>query len=445
MGLIRAGAESVRSMFADQWREFFYCDAMDADVLVARGRKKANRSSVNRKGSDNIITNGSIIVINEGQCMLIVDQGRVAEICDEPGEFIYDNSTEPSVFYGDLGGSVEKSFETLGRRFSFGGDTGKDQRVYFVNTREIPGNKYGTVNPVPYRVVDRNIGLDLEISIRCHGEYSFHIVDPILFYTNVSGNVEDEYGRQELEGQMRSELLTAMQTAFARIAEQGIRYYQLAAHTTQIADALNAELSDKWAATRGIEIVSFGISGVKAPEEDEKMIKQLQRTAVFRDPGMAAASLTGAQADAMRAAAANQAAGPVMAFAGMNMAGAAGGMNAQELFAMAQAKGAAQQAEEAGARSPQKAEADSWLCSCGAENTGKFCSECGTKRPEDNSWLCSCGVQNTGNFCSECGRKKPAEVRPFRCDKCGWQPENTAHLPKFCPECGDRFDDNDRG
>lgn len=441
MGLIRAGTESVKSMFADQWREFFYCDAMDADVLVARGRKKANRRSVNRKGSDNIITNGSIIAVNEGQCMLIVDQGRVAEICDEPGEFIYDDSTEPSVFYGDLGESVERSFGTLGRRFSFGGDTGKDQRVYFVNTKEIPGNKYGTVNPVPYRVVDRNIGLDLEISIRCHGEYSFHIVDPILFYTNVSGNVEEEYGRQELEGQMRSELLTAMQTAFSRIAEQGIRYYQLAAHTTQIADALNAELSGKWAAARGIEIVSFGISGVKASEEDEEIIKQLQRTAVFKNPGMAAASLTGAQADAMRAAASNQAAGPMMAFAGMNMAGAAGGMNAQELFAMAQADKAA---GEAAAQSPQRAEADSWICSCGARNTGKFCSECGTPRQEDNRWVCSCGTQNIGKFCSECGKPKPMAARHFRCDKCGWQPEDAAHLPKFCPECGDRFDDNDR-
>lgn len=416
MGLIRAGAESVKGIFADQWREFFYCEAMDADVLVAKGRKKANRHSSNTKGSDNVITNGSIIAINEGQCMLIVDQGRVAEVCDEPGEFIYEASTEPSVFYGDLDESVERSFQTLGRRFSFGGDTGKDQRVYFINMREIVGNKYGTANPIPYRVVDQNIGLDLEISIRCHGEYSFRIVDPVLFYTNVSGNVADEYRREELEGQMRSELLTAMQTAFAGISEQGIRYYQLAGYTAQIADALNEELSDKWAAIRGIKIVSFGISGVKAPEEDEEMIRQLQRTAVFRDPGMAAASLAGAQADAMRAAASNSAAGPMMAFAGMNMAAGAGGMNAQELFSMSQAGRARQEAfaEQDGRRrtaqenAAEKTDNGTWTCSCGTSgNTGKFCSECGSPRPTDSSWICLCGTKNTGKFCSECGKKKP--------------------------------------
>ncbi len=428
MGLIRAGAESVKSMFADQWREYFYCEAMEADVLMARGWKKANRRSSNVKGSDNLITDGSIIAINEGQCMLIVDQGRVAEICDEPGEFIYDTSTEPSVFYGNPEESVQRSFETLGRRFSFGGDTGKDQRVYFINTREIVGNKYGTANPIPYRVVDRNIGLDLEISIRCHGEYSFRIVDPILFYTNVCGNVSYEYRREELEGQMRSELLTAMQTAFARIAEQGIRYYQLAAHTTEVAEALNRELSDKWTAIRGIEIVSFGINGVKAPEEDEEMIKQLQKAAVLRDPGMAAATLTGAQADAMKAAASNKSAGPVMAFAGMNMANAAGGMNAQDLYAMARTAG--------GSR-------EEWICSCGAKNTGKFCSECGSPRPEAGAWTCSCGATNTGKFCSECGKPKPAAAKRFRCGKCGWEPEDPAHPPKFCPECGDPFDDSD--
>lgn len=443
MGLIRAGAESVKSMFADQWREYFYCEAMEADVLMAKGWKKANRRSSNVKGSDNVITDGSVIAINEGQCMLIVDQGRVAEVCDEPGEFIYDASSEPSVFYGNTQESVRRSFETLGRRFSFGGDTGKDQRVYFINTREIVGNKYGTVNPIPYRVVDRNIGLDLEISIRCHGEYSFHIVDPILFYTNVCGNVSGEYRREELEGQMRSELLTAMQTAFARIAEQGIRYYQLAAHTTEVAEALNRELSDKWAAIRGIEIVSFGINGVKAPEEDEEMIKQLQKTAVLRDPGMAAATLTGAQAEAMKAAASNKSTGPMMAFAGMNMAGAAGGINAQDLFAMAQANGGRGQSNARDGFRPAREEEKEWLCSCGAKNTGKFCSECGSPRAEEGFWTCSCGAENKGKFCSECGKPKPAGTKRYKCGSCGWEPEDPAHPPKFCPECGDPFDEGD--
>lgn len=446
MGLIRAGAESIKSVFADQWREYFYCDAMENDVLVARADRKANRRSSNKKGSDSVITSGSVIAVNEGQCMLIVEQGKVAEICDEPGEFIYDASTEPSLFCGDLSEGVLRTFETIGRRFTFGGDTARDQRVYFVNTREIIGNKFGTVNPIPYRVVDRNIGLDLEISIRCHGQYSFRIVDPVLFYTNVCGNVQEAYRKGELEVQMRSELLTAMQTAFAKVAAEGIRYYELAGHTTEIANVLNAELSDLWSAIRGIEIVAFGISGVKAPEEDEEMIKQLQRTAVFRDPGMAAASLTGAQADAMRAAASNTATGPMMAFAGMNMAAQAGGLNAQNLFAMAQAGRQQEESQRADNRSGAVGAAgsakDSWRCSCGAAgNTGKFCSECGAPRPAEE-WTCSCGAVNRGKFCSECGSPRPAGG--YRCSKCGWKPEAGAKLPKFCPECGDPFNEEDR-
>lgn len=399
MGLIRAGAESVKGLFADQWKEYFYCDAMGTDILAAKGVRRSTRFGSNKKASDNIISDGSVIAVNEGQCMLIVDQGRIAEVCDEPGEFVYDASAEPSFFHGDLEESVMRSFEELGRRFSFGGSAGRDQRVYFVNLREITGNKYGTPAPIPYRVVDRNIGLDLETGVRCHGEYSFRIADPVLFYANVCANVEDVFYREELEGQMRSELLTAMQAALARISARGIRYSELPGYTVQIADALNEELSEKWEKIRGIRIVSFGINGVKVPEEDEKRIKELQMTAVLRSPAMAAATLTGAQAEAMKAAASNTGAGPMMAFAGMNMASSAGGINAQELYRMAGAQqgyGASQQQVAAGA---------GWVCSCGAHNTGKFCSECGSPcpSPAQSEWICSCGARNTGKFCSECG------------------------------------------
>ncbi len=408
MGLIRAAAESVKGIFADQWKEYFYCEAMDADVLLRKGMKRVGKRGSNRKGSDNLISDGSVIAVNEGQCMIIVDQGRIAEVCDEAGEFIYDASGEPSVFCQDLGESVQRSFESLGRRFSFGGDTGKDQRVYFINLKEIPGNKYGTANPIPYRIVDRNIGLDLEISIRCHGEYSYRIADPVLFYTNVCANAQEEYRRQELEGQMRSELLTALQTVFARIAQQGIRYYQLAAHTEEMAGELNRELSEKWMQTRGIEIVSFGISGVKAPEEDEEMIKQLQRSAVFRDPGMAAAALTGAQAEAMRAAASNTG-GAMMGFAGMNMAAQAGGMDVKSLYEMDREN-----------RDRQQGQAGPVL--------------------GDTAWDCVCGAKgNTGKFCGECGRKRTAS-QSYRCIRCGWEVQPGQQPPNFCPNCGAPFD-----
>ncbi len=436
MGLISAAMGAASSALADAWRDYFYCEAMSPDVLVVKGAKRVNKShSSNTKGDQNIISNGSIVAVNEGQCMIIVDQGKVVELCAEPGEFVYDESTEPSIFYGGLGQGIKDTFAQIGKRLTFGGDTAKDQRVYYINTKEIIGNKYGTVNPVPFRVVDRNINLDVDISIRCHGEYSYKIVDPILFYTNVCANVKEKYERSEIDGQLKSELMTALQPAFAKISEQGIRYSALPGHTTEIADALNDVLSKKWGELRGVEVVSFGVNSVTASPEDEQMIKDLQKTATMKDASMGAAALTAAQAEAMKAAASNTAAGPVMAFAGMNMAQQAGGINANQLYAMGQ-----QQAAQAQAAAP----AAGWTCSCGKTgNTGKFCGECGAPKPSEAGWTCSCGTVNKGKFCGNCGAKKPAGAPLYKCDKCGWEPEDPANPPKFCPECGDKFDDSD--
>lgn len=445
MGLIKAITSAVGGVVADQWKEYFYCDSLDTDVLVTKGKKRTStRSGGNNKGEDNIISNGSVVAVNEGQCMIIVDQGKVVEFCAEAGEFTYDSSTEPSLLYGNLGENIKKTFATVGKRFTFAGDTAKDQRVYFFNTKEIMGNKYGTANPVPFRVVDQNIGLDIDISIRCNGEYSYKITDPLLFYTNVCGNVTEDYERSEIDSQLKTELMTALQPAFAKISAMGIRYSAVPAHTMELADALNEVLSAKWAELRGIEIVSFGINAMKASEEDEAMIKELQKSAVLRNPNMAAATLVGAQAEAMKSAASNTSTGPMMAFAGMNMATQAGGMNAQQLFQMGQQAAPAQSAAPTPAAEAPKAEG--WTCACGhAGNKGKFCSECGAPMPEPKveGWTCSCGTVNKGKFCCECGAKKPAGEPLYKCDKCGWEPEDPKNPPKFCPECGDPFDDND--
>ena len=440
MGLISALSQAAHSALADQWREYFYCDSIPVDVLITKASKRQNKNSSNTKGSDNLISNGSIIAVADGQCMLIVEQGKVVEVCADPGEFVWDSSTEPSIFYGSLGDNIKKSFAQVGKRFTFGGDTAKDQRVYFVNTKEIMGNKYGTANPVPFRVVDTNIGLDVDIAIRCHGEYSYKVTDPVLFYTNVAANVTSEYRRDQIDSQLKSELMTSLQPAFARISEMGIRYSALMAHTKEIAEALNEEMSDKWSGLRGISVVSFGMSSATASEEDEKMIKELQKNAVLKNPAMAAATLTAAQAEAMKSAAANESTGPMMAFAGMNMANMAGGMNANTLYGMAAAQQPA--APQADPAAPAQA---GWTCECGhAGNTGKFCSECGKPQPADAlGWTCSCGTLNKGKFCSNCGAKKPAGTPVYKCDKCGWEPEDVTNPPKFCPECGDPFDDND--
>lgn len=435
MGLIKAGLGAASGVLADQWREYFYCPSLGTDVLVKKGENRKSARSSNTKGSSNIISNGSIIAVNEGQCMIIVEQGAIVEVSAEPGEFVFDSSTEPSIFYGGLGEGISNSFKTFAKRFTMGGDTGKDQRVYFFNTKNIIGNKYGTANPVPFRVIDQNIGLDLEIALRCHGEYAYKLVDPILFFKNISGNVEDEYRREQIDSQLKTELLTALQPAFAKIAEMGIRYYQITAHTQELVKALNEVLSEQWGGTYGIAISAFGVSSVKAPEEDEKMIKELQRNAVFRNPNMAAAHLVGAQASAMQSAASNTATGPMMAFAGMNMAGNAGGMNAQSLFQMGQQQNMQYQGQ------PQNMQPQNMQYQGQSQNMQQPQQ---AQAPAANTWACSCGqTGNKGKFCMDCGSPKPAGVPQYRCDKCGWEPQNPENPPKFCPECGDPFDGGD--
>ena len=432
MGLIKAAAGAVSGVLADQWKEYFYCEALPANVMAVKGRKKVSGRSSNTS-SDNIISNGSVISVADGQCMLIVEQGKVVDLCAEPGEYTYDSSTEPSVFTGSLGSSIVEVFKNVCKRFTFGGEPPKDQRIYYFNTKEMPGNKYGTPSPVPFRVVDEKIGLDVDIAIRCFGEYSVRISNPLLFYTNVCGNVIADYTIDRLEGQMRTELLTALQPAFAKISDMGVRYSAIPGHTAELADALNEELSGKWRDLRGIEIVSFGVSSVKASEEDEAMIKEAQRNAMFRDPTMAAAHLVGAQAAAMQDAAKNES-GAAMAFMGMGMAQNAGGVNAQNLYQM----GAQQQAA-----APAK---EGWKCACGAVNTGNFCAQCGAKKPEEipaGAWKCDCGTICTGNFCPQCGAKKP-EAAHYKCGKCGWEPEDPSKPPKFCPNCGDPINEDDR-
>ncbi len=445
MGLIKAAFGAAGGVMADQWKEFFYCEAIPADVLAVKGKKKATGRSSNTKGDDNIITNGSIIAVANGQCMLIVEQGQIVDMCAEPGEYTYDTSTEPSLFTGDLGESIKGVFQNIGKRFTFGGEAPKDQRVYYFNTKELTGNKYGTPSPVPFRVVDQRAAIDMDIGIRCFGEYSVRLTNPMLFYKNVCGNVTEDFKTEQIAGQMKTELLTALQPAFAKISDMGIRYSALPGHTLELSEALNEQLSSRWRDLRGIEIVSFGVSSVKANEEDEQMIKEMQRNAAFLDPSRAAAHLVGAQASAMQSAASNPNAGPAMAFMGMGMAGQMGGMNAQNLYQM----GAQQQVQPAPppppapAPAPAPAAPSGWVCSCGATATGKFCPECGKPKPAADGWTCSCGTVNKGKFCAECGKPKPAGVPQYKCDKCGWEPEDPAHPPKFCPECGDPFDDGD--
>ena len=436
MGLLKAGVGALGGVLADQWRDYFYCESMDADVLVTKGVKRTGGRSSNKKGEDNIISNGSIININDGQCMIIVESGKVVDLCAEPGEFVYDTGTEPSIFYGGLGENIKKSFSQIGKRFTFGGDAGKDQRVYYFNTKEIMGNKYGTPSPIPFRIMDQAIGFPLDIKIRCHGEYSYRITNPMLFYTNVCANVENEFTREEIDSQLKSELLTALQPAMFKISQNNIYYGAIPAYTMQLADELNEILSSKWRDRRGVEIVEFGVSSVNATEEDEARILEYQRsTAMGRDSNLARGHMLGSTAQAMNTAAANES-GAAMGFMGMgmaqNMTGAMAGMiNGQS------------SPNQPTMQNQQVNVSSGWKCECGTENNGKFCMNCGKPQPQANGWTCSCGTVNQGKFCQNCGNKKPADAPLYKCDKCGWQPEDPANPPKFCPECGDLFDEND--
>ena len=462
MGLIKAITGAVGGVLADQWKELFYCESLSSELLMVKGVKQSSGRSSNTKGSDNVISNGSGISISQGQCAIIVDRGRVTELCAEEGTFIYDTSTEPTIFEGPLGKSVVSVFKTTVERFKFGGGTGTDQRVYYFNTKEITGNRYGTPAPIPFRIVDANIGLDIDASIRCNGEYSYRIINPLLFYANVAGNVETEYRRETIDSMLKMEFIDALQNALSKVSKLKIRYSEITEHRDVVRDALKEILEPKWAELRGLELFSFGFNSITAPKDIEDLILELQKTKVLSNPNMAAATLVSAQADAMRSAASNEATGPMMAFAGMNMAQGAGGMNSANLFQMGQQQ-PVQQAQPVQANGwacacgttnsgkfcancgkPEPAPANSWKCGCGVDNTGKFCLDCGKPKPvETNGWSCGCGAVNAGKFCQECGKLKPAGAPLYICDKCGFKPEDPANPPKFCPECGDVFDEID--
>lgn len=415
MGLIKAGIGALGGTLADQWKEFFYCDSIDKDVMVVKGQKQINGRSSNTKGNDNIISNGSGIAVADGQCMMIVEQGKIVEVCAEPGEYTYDTSTEPSIFAGSLGEGIKETFKTIGKRFGYGGDTAKDQRVYYFNTKELIDNKFGTPNPIPFRVVDSKIGLDIDVAVRCAGVYSYKIVDPLLFYTNVCGNVERAYLRAELDAQLKTEFISALAPAFGRLSDLELRPNQISNHNAEIETAMNDILSKKWGELRGLRVISVALNPITLTEEDAQMIKQAQQAAIMRDPTMAAATLVGAQAEAMKAAASNQA-GAMTGFMGMGMAmNAGGGMNPQNLFEMGQKS--SEQVSAAVVQTPAA--------------------------PVQGEWKCACGEMNKGNFCQNCGSKKP-ESFLYKCNKCGWEPENPNNLPKFCPECGDAFNEQDK-
>ena len=436
---------SIGGITKDQYLEFFVCDTMQDGVLARRGRK-IDKKGLN-KGNDNIISNGSLIIVNAGQCAITVDNGQVTNIAAEPGEYRFESATESSIFYGNFGENLVHSFQELGRRISFGGEIPREQRVYFINTLEVRQNLWGTASTIPFFIHDQVTGFQGDINLMARGEFTFRISDPIRFYTSIASAFSGEtFTKKDLSSIMKSDFMQALQPAIGSLSDYGvgIRYSAITTKTDILVELINKKLEKKWGELRGIQVVDITFESIKATEEDEKRIKQFQDQAVYTNVNMAAARMTTATANAMEAAAANEQAGPMMAFAGMNMAQMTGGNNASNLFAMAQQQNAAQAAQAQAA--PAAPAANSWTCSCGTVNTANFCQNCGNKKPEPaaaEGWTCSCGTVNKGNFCQNCGNKRPAGAPLYKCDKCGWEPEDPTNPPKFCPNCGDIFDDND--
>lgn len=515
MGLIKVAKNVVQSMLADQWREYFYCSALPGDILVKKGqRKDTGGRNGNTKGSADIISNGSIIAVNEGQCMIIVDQGGVVDLCAEAGEYTFDSSTEPSLLYGDLGENVKKTMDTAFKRFAFGGNTAKDQRVYYVNTLEIMDNLFGTASPMPFLYVDDRVGIELEVDIKFNGTYSFRITDPLLFYKNVCGNVQDSYQRSQLQSTMKAELMQAMQPALAKLGDLRIRVSDIPKYTMALTEELNRQLSEKWAETRGIEVVSLNMNAPIMSQQAKDMINKAQMDMVYTNEDMRMVRTSQAVSQAVVDAAKNSA-GSDRGILGMRMAmmmgeevenmlggdsrnsrypnggGYGGRQNAQGQYrqqnggqqgmqgqytqqgggrqgmqgqyrqqndrqqgmqgqyaqqnGMRQDDVQGQYAQQAPRMQPAGAAEPGWRCQCGYEdNRGRFCTNCGSKKPAEAGWTCSCGSVNQGKFCTNCGSRKPEGAPLYKCDKCGWEPEDPAHPPRFCPECGDAFDENDR-
>lgn len=430
-----AATGAVSSVLKDQWKEYIYCDSLSSDVLVKKGVKRLAEGSVNNDGSSNIISDGSKIAVNEGQFLIIVENGKIVDYTSEAGSYTYKTGTEPSLFDSGFQG-LKDSFSKVGKRFTFGGQAENDQRVYFINIKEIMDNKVG-IGDVPFR--DSEFGFT--IKLHGFGSYSYKIVDPLMFYTNVCANVTDKFMRSTIDEQLKAEVQHNLQPALGRIALKQIPYDQLTLFTKDIADELNKELSNEWVQRRGIAITSVAFSSIAPDDESAKKINQFQESRVYTNAQMMGARLGAANANAMESAASNSA-GAMTGFMGLGFAQQAGSNAGNSIASF---YGGGQQQQQPMQQQPmqpnvQHTSGASWTCpSCGVQNVGKFCGQCGTKQPEpqqSGSWTCSCGTVNTGKFCSNCGTKQP-QAAP-RCN-CGYVFPDPNNLPKFCPECGQKL------
>lgn len=429
MGLIKSLMTATGSTLADEWIDYYYCDSLQDGVLLKKAQKQHSKDTSNTKGNENIITNGSRIAVNEGQFMIIVDDGKVVDFTDEPGTYTFDSSTEPSLFYGGFGKGLIDTFKKIGGRFTTGGDVAHDQRVYFINKKDIVNNKFGTSTPIPFR--DSEFGITVDI--KCYGEYVYKIVDPLMFYSSLCGNVVDEFTVEEIDEQFLSDFLAALNPALGAVAMQKISYDMLPGATTQISQAIAEQLRTNWGEANGINVTRVSIASVTPTGESAEMIKSAQKDRLYAmNPSMQGARMNEAASEAIVTAAGNEA-GAINGFMGMGFVGQAGNMfgastNPTQYGNMGQMNTPvnptqppvqpqpapveqptitepAQTEQPAPASQPVQSAPSSACSNCGAIVLGKFCQECGTPAVPQPKFCSNCGAEVTGKFCGECGTK----------------------------------------
>ena len=388
MGIVKALTSAIGGSLADQWLEVIEAGNMGDQTLFTSGVKV--RKGSNTKGTDNTVSDGSVIHVYPNQFMLLVDGGKVIDYTGEPGYFTVKNSSMPSLFNGQLQEAVSESFD----RIRFGGQTPTAQKVYFINLQEIKGIKFGTPNPINYFDQFYNA----ELFLRAHGTYSIKIADPILFYAEAVPKNAEHIEVEDINGQYLSEFLEALQSSINQMSADGIRISYVASKGKELGQYMADVLDDQWRAVRGMEIQSVGIASISYDEESKSLIQMRNQGAMLSDPGIREGYVQGAAARGIEAAGSN-ANGSLAGFMGMGMGmntaggfmGAASAANANQMQMNQAAKNAGEQ--------------ETWTCSCGSVNTGKFCPDCGSKKPE-GPWTCGCGAVNTGKFCSECGKPR---------------------------------------
>lgn len=388
MGLIKAAIDTVRGSLADQWLEVIEADNMGDNTVFTSGVK--TRVGQNTKGTADLISNGSKIRVYPNQFMMLVDGGKIVDYTAEEGYYTVDDSSAPSLFNGQFGEALKESLN----RIKYGGQTSLKQQVFFINLQEIKGIKYGTTNPINYFDTFYNA----ELFLRCHGNYSIKITDPVLFYSEVIPKNESRVEFTDISSQYQSEFMTALSSSINQMSQDGIRISFAASKGVELSKYMQSALDDDWKKNRGMEVQSVGID-ISYDDESKKLINMRNEGAMLSDAGIREGYVQGSIARGLEAAGSNQN-GAAATFMGMGM-----GMNAGGSYMAQASSNNMQQMAGAAAVSGQQA-AGSWRCSCGATNTGKFCSNCGQPKPEGGSWTCSCGAVNTGKFCSNCGKAR---------------------------------------